>query len=108
MCGIFGAIGDASDQALMAARDALLHRGPDAHGWWRDGDFGLAHTRLKIIDLSEAAAQPMAGCDSHVLVTFNGEIYNHHALRRELEASGHRFRSHSDTETIVHGYDEWA
>src|SRR5690242_6407462 len=107
MCGIFGAIGDATDEALAAAARALDHRGPDASGTWRDGAVGLAHTRLRVIDLSDAAAQPMPGCPAaveaeRVRVTFNGEIYNHHALRAELEALGHRFRSRSDTEVIVH------
>lgn len=107
MCGIFAAIGDATDEALTAATTALAHRGPDAHGVWRDGTFGLAHTRLKVIDLSEAAAQPMAGCDPQIQVAFNGEIYNHRELRAELERLGHRFRSRSDTEAIVHGYEAW-
>ncbi|MSP59299.1 MAG: asparagine synthase (glutamine-hydrolyzing) [Myxococcales bacterium] len=107
MCGIFGAIGDATDEALAAGCAALQHRGPDAHGVWRSGQDGLAHTRLKIIDLSEAAAQPMAGCDPQVRVTFNGEIYNHRDLRALLEAKGHHFRSRSDSEAIIHGYEEW-
>ncbi|HZS38718.1 MAG TPA: asparagine synthase (glutamine-hydrolyzing) [Polyangia bacterium] len=107
MCGIFGAIGDATDQALDAARAALRHRGPDSDGAWRDGAIGLAHTRLRIIDLSPAASQPMRGCDEQIQVTFNGEIYNHRALRRELESLGHRFRSNGDGEAIVHGYEEW-
>jgi asparagine synthase (glutamine-hydrolysing) len=107
MCGIFGAIGDGDDAALEAARRALALRGPDVSAEWRSGPVGLAHTRLRIIDLSEAAKQPMAGCTPDVQVTFNGEIYNHQALRRELEARGHRFRTRSDTEAIVHGYEEW-
>ena len=65
------------------------------------------HTRLKIIDLSPAGAQPMANEDDTVWVTFNGEIYNFAELRRQLESEGHRFRSHADTEVIVHGYEEW-
>ncbi len=107
MCGIFGAVGDATDEALAAGRAALQHRGPDSGGQWREGAVGLGHTRLRIIDLSEAAAQPMSGCDPSVRLTFNGEIYNHRELRAELEGKGHRFRSRSDSEAIVHGYEEW-
>ena len=107
MCGIFGMIGEASDGALDAARAALQRRGPDSSGAFRDGDVGLAHTRLQVIDLSAAAAQPMAGCTPAVQVTYNGEIYNHHALRAQLETRGHRFRSRADTEVIVHGWEEW-
>jgi len=107
MCGIFGAIGDATDAANQAAVRALAHRGPDSSATYLDGDAGLAHTRLRIIDLTDAGAQPMPGCDPRVRVTFNGEIYNHHELRRTLEAAGHVFRSRSDTEAIVHGYEEW-
>ena len=107
MCGIFGAVGDATDEALAAGRAALHHRGPDSGGQWRDGVVGLAHARLQVIDLSDAGAQPMTGCDPSVRVTFNGEIYNHRTLREELEKRGHRFRSRSDTEAILHGYEEW-
>jgi asparagine synthase (glutamine-hydrolysing) len=109
VCGIFGTIGDASDPALRAACAALRHRGPDASGLWLSDDeaVGLAHTRLAVIDLGEGGAQPMRGGDERVVVTFNGEIYNHRALQRELEGRGHRFRSRSDTEAIVRGYEEW-
>src|SRR5437867_922635 len=107
MCGIFGAIGDCTDEALGAAVAALRHRGPDATSAWRSGADGLAHARLRVIDLTDAAAQPMAGCDPSLRVVFNGEIYNHRALREELESRGHRFRSRSDTEAIVHGYEQW-
>ena len=69
---------------------------------------GLGFRRLAIIDLSEAANQPMANEDGSIQVVFNGEIYNHQSLRQELLSRGHRFRTdHSDTETIVHGYEEW-
>jgi asparagine synthase (glutamine-hydrolysing) len=107
VCGIFGAIGDATDEALSAACVALAHRGPDSAGAWRDGAIGLAHTRLKVIDLSEAAAQPMVGCERAIQLTFNGEVYNHRELRRELEQEGHKFNSRSDVEVVVHGYEQW-
>src|SRR5438552_18435436 len=107
MCGIFGAIGGAQAIPEAPVIAALQHRGPDGHGTWREGDALLVHTRLKVIDLSDAAAQPMAGCSPSLQLVFNGEIYNHHELRRELEARGHRFRSRSDSEAIVHGFEEW-
>jgi asparagine synthase (glutamine-hydrolysing) len=108
MCGIFGAIGPLAPTALDAVSRALAHRGPDAEGRFVEDDVSLLHRRLRIIDLSEAAAQPMANEDGSIQVVFNGEIYNHRALRRELEAAGHHFRSrNSDTEAIVHGYEEW-
>jgi asparagine synthase (glutamine-hydrolysing) len=112
MCGIFGALGRLAPEELVRVSAALAHRGPDAEGRFvfidGDGDVTLLHRRLKIIDLSEAAAQPMASEDGAVQVVFNGEIYNHRALRRELEAAGQRFRSRgSDTEAILRGYLAW-
>jgi asparagine synthase (glutamine-hydrolysing) len=91
-------------------RDRMVHRGPDGAGVWAaaDGSVGLAHRRLAIVDLSEAAAQPMENESGSVRVVFNGEIYNHAQLRPELERAGHRFRTdHSDTEVILHAYEEW-
>ncbi len=115
MCGIAGILHTSEragvDEAVLTRmRDAMLHRGPDGGGNWiaADGRVGLGHRRLAIIDLSAEADQPMANEDRTVWLTFNGEIYNHLALRRELLAAGHRFRSHhSDTEVLVHGYEEW-
>ena len=109
MCGLAGFVGagDRGDLAAMVA--ALVHRGPDAEGSWVDADRGvyLGHRRLAILDLG-GGAQPMWNEDGRICVVFNGEIYNHASLRRELEARGHRFRSHhSDTEVLVHGYEEW-
>lgn len=90
----------------------LARRGPDGQGTFispRSSSFaaGLAHTRLSIIDLSPAGAQPMPNEDGSVLINFNGEIYNFQELRSELQAKGHRFRSRTDTETIIHGYEEY-
>jgi asparagine synthase (glutamine-hydrolysing) len=107
MCGIFGVVGDAPVIDVDAALRSIDHRGPDAHAAWRDRDAVLGHTRLRIIDLSEAADQPMLDATSTVAVVFNGEIYNHHALRKELSALGHRFRTRGDTEVIVEGYRAW-
>lgn len=115
MCGIFGVFQfdggpPPGDQEVARARDTMVHRGPDGAGMWRstDGRTVLAHRRLAIIDLSDSAIQPMTNEDETVWVTFNGEIYNHQALRTELLAAGHRFRTdHSDTEVLVHGYEQW-
>ena len=116
MCGILGAFKPlgpeaTSDRVLEAMRDEIAHRGPDGTGLWRspDGRCALAHRRLSIIDLSNAALQPMLNDAGTVAVTFNGEIYNHADIRRELEALGrYRWRTdHSDTEVLLHAYEEW-
>jgi asparagine synthase (glutamine-hydrolysing) len=85
---------------------ALAHRGPDGEGVYVKGPVGLGHRRLAIIDLSEDARQPMANEDGSVMIIFNGEIYNFTELRKELEEKGHVFRSRSDTEVIIHLYEE--
>src|SRR4051812_42252151 len=107
MCGFFGAVGPVSGGALDRAAAALVHRGPDEEGRFIDGEVALLHRRLRIIDLSALAAQPMPNDDGSVQVVFNGEIYNHRQLRTELEGRGLAFRSHSDTEAIVRGYEAW-
>src|SRR3954464_1166061 len=88
-------------------RDAMAHRGPDDAGLWASPDqrVVLAHRRLSIVDLSPAGHQPMSNEDDTVWITFNGEIYNHASLRPGLEAKGHRFRSRTDTEAIIHQYE---
>jgi len=88
-------------------RDVMTNRGPDHGGEWVGGHAALGHRRLSIIDLSPLGHQPMPNEDKSVWVTFNGEIYNFDKLRKELEAKGYKFRSHSDTEVIAHGYVEW-
>jgi asparagine synthase (glutamine-hydrolysing) len=85
---------------------SLLHRGPDDSGFLIDGDLGLGMRRLRVVD-PEGGHQPMTNEDGAVQVVFNGEIYNHLELRRELESAGHRFRTRSDTEAIAHGWEEW-
>lgn len=92
--------------ALVAMRDAQMHRGPDDQGILIDGAVGLAHRRLSILDLSPAGHQPMCNEDGTVWITFNGEIYNYIELATRLRARGHRFASASDTEVIVHLYEE--
>ena len=108
MCGIAGWLGRVSDGNRHAARIAqiLRHRGPDAHRIRSWPEATLIHTRLSIIDLSPAGTQPMANEDGTVWTVFNGEIYNHRELRRNLEARGHVFRGRSDTEVIPHLYEE--
>jgi asparagine synthase (glutamine-hydrolysing) len=111
MCGICGVYnhgtGRPADPGLVEAMTrSMTHRGPDDEGFHLDGDLGLGMRRLSIIDLA-GGAQPMSGEDGSVVVVQNGEIYNFRELRRELEGRGHRFRTRSDTEVIVHGYEQW-
>jgi asparagine synthase (glutamine-hydrolysing) len=111
MCGIAGIVAadrlhaDEPTRAQMM-RDVLAHRGPDGAGLHVDERAALAHRRLSIVDLA-GGHQPLANEDGSIWVTYNGEIYNHASVRRELEAAGHRYRTKSDTETIVHAYEEW-
>ena len=116
MCGIAGFMdlerrsGAQELEALGRAMAATLsHRGPDASGLWSDAEAGvvLGHTRLAIVDLSPAGAQPMVSSCGACVVTYNGEIYNAGELRPELEASGRRFKGHSDTEVLVEAIAEW-
>ncbi len=119
MCGIAGLLYPKSVSSpgpelvvnrLRGMTNAMLHRGPDGEGFWQSNDsrVGLAHRRLAIIDLSPEASQPMTSGNSQVWVTFNGEIYNHVSLRRELTEKGCKFRTdHSDTEVLIHGYRAW-
>src|SRR5436190_16226968 len=111
MCGIAGFFGISSRGSIPAGVldrmvAAILHRGPDEVGSHVvEGKVGLGHARLSIIDLS-GGKQPLANEDNTVWVTFNGEIFNYVELQRDLEARGHVFRTHSDTEAIVHQYEE--
>ena len=112
MCGIVGAIGRdplPPSLPLEAMRDALAHRGPDDAGLWRraDGRVAFGHRRLAVIDLSSAGRQPMVSASGRSAVTFNGEIYNYRELRADLEARGARFRTATDTEVLLEGYEAW-
>jgi asparagine synthase (glutamine-hydrolysing) len=111
MCGIAGIWGEANEDLIRRMTDVICHRGPDDAGVRVFGDKGypisLGHRRLSIIDLSSAGHQPMANEDETIWVTFNGEIYNFPILREQLLKSGHKFRSRTDTEVLVHGYEEW-
>ena len=106
MCGIAGIQGDYPSELLRAMSVAISHRGPDDSGLFEDRErsIGLVHTRLSILDLSPAGHQPMASEDGRVVLAFNGEIYNFQDLRCELEAIGHRFYGHSDTEVLLQWY----
>lgn len=113
MCGICGILDfsgkPVQKDKILAMCAELKHRGPDGEGIYlnADGTAGLGHRRLSIIDLSSSAGQPMSNEDQSVWLVFNGEIYNFNELRPDLEAKGHRFRSHSDTETLIHLYEEY-
>lgn len=117
MCGIAGALSfnparfSVTEPRLIAMRDAMVHRGPDGKGVWvgEEGRIGFAHRRLSIIDLSSLADQPMRTADGALTIVFNGEIYNHADLRRELIELGHRdWRTdHSDTEVILMAFRQW-
>ncbi|MDB5412175.1 MAG: putative asparagine synthase [Rubritepida sp.] len=111
MCGIAGlfhAVKPATPDhgILQRMADLLQHRGPDGEGFHVEPHLGLAHRRLAIVDLA-GGAQPMATEDGRVIISFNGEIYNHASLRQELQALGHRFQTRSDTEAILLGWREW-
>ena len=110
MCGISGIVGPGGDvgPALERLTQALNHRGPDGSGFhfFNGRSGGLGHRRLSIVDLA-TGAQPMSNEDGSVWISYNGEIYNHGDVRRELESLGHRFRTAADTEVVVHGWEEW-
>src|SRR5262245_58728937 len=108
MCGIAGWLGTLRDGQACSERmlASLRHRGPDSCGIQSWPEATLLHTRLSIIDLSQAGAQPMANEDGTVWTVFNGEIYNHRELRNRLEKHGHVFRGRSDSEVLPHLYEE--
>nr|MBA3514339.1 asparagine synthase (glutamine-hydrolyzing) [Pyrinomonadaceae bacterium] len=111
MCGIAGVCnlnGEAVSTGLLKRMtDVIAHRGPDGEGHYTDGPVGLGHRRLAIIDLSPAGHQPMANVAGDCVITYNGEVYNFQKLRVELEARGYQFHSQTDTEVVVHAYEEW-
>ena len=111
MCGIAGFVVREGHGDKGAAREVIdrmcrviAHRGPDDQGMFVEGEVALGMRRLSIIDVA-SGHQPMSGCDGAVTIVFNGEIYNHRDLQRELKSRGHHFRTHSDTETIIHAYE---
>jgi len=112
MCGICGIYNFKTSESvsldlLKAMTDTLVHRGPDDEGFYCKGPVGLGHRRLSIIDL-EGGRQPMTNEDQTIWVVFNGEIYNFEELRQDLIKKGHNFKTRSDTEAIIHLYEEYA
>ncbi len=115
MCGLVGIYSfsgrPVDENLLIRMRDTMVHRGPDGAGTWisEDRKVGLGHRRLSIIDLSEAAAQPMCNEDATLWISFNGEIYNHGEIKSELQKLGnHKWKTdHSDTEVILHAFEQW-
>ena len=108
MCGIVGFSGEIEDRdaVIRAMTDRITHRGPDSSGFFLDDGIAMGFRRLSIIDLS-TGDQPIYNEDRTLAVTFNGEIYNYRELREELKAKGHKFYTETDTEVLVHGYEEW-
>jgi asparagine synthase (glutamine-hydrolysing) len=111
MCGIAGVVhldgAIASPVLVKRMTDAIVHRGPDGEGHYLDEYVGLGHRRLSIIDLSEAGNQPMETPDGRYAISYNGEVYNFQELRTELQALGHRFKSRTDSEVVLHAFAEW-
>jgi len=112
MCGILGQINKTypiDPTVFNRMRDKLIHRGPDGEGTQilEEGKVALGHRRLSIIDLSENGRQPMCNEDKSIWLTFNGEIYNFVHLKKTLEQQGHKFKSNTDSEVIIHGYEQW-
>src|SRR3989338_576383 len=106
MCGICGFNWD-NKELVKDMMKSIEHRGPDRGGIYSDGNFSLGHRRLSIIDLSDSGSQPMSNEDHSILIVYNGEIFNFLELRKELEEKKHSFYSNTDTEVIIHGYEEW-
>src|SRR3990170_1835307 len=111
MCGIAGLIhldnAPVSPAVLQRMSDAIAHRGPDGEGHWIEGNVGIGHRRLAIIDLSPAGHQPMVSADHRYVLSYNGEVYNFRELRSELEARGYWFRSKTDTEVVLNALAAW-
>src|SRR5665647_899813 len=108
MCGFVGFTGGGNDSANIIKEmiEKIKHRGPDSQESYVDEDIAMGFARLSIIDL-EGSVQPMTNEDGSKIITFNGEIYNYQELRGELIGKGHIFKTHGDTETILHGYEEY-
>ena len=106
MCGICG-FNWADEKLVKDMAYVIKHRGPDQDGYFVDNSISLAHKRLSIIDLSEKGRQPMSNEEGNIWITFNGEIYNFKELKSLLERKGHRFKSDTDSEVIIHAYEEY-
>ena len=109
MCGITGFTNkvDNADGIISEMMNKIRHRGPDAEGKYVDGDIALGHRRLSIIDVSSSGDQPIFNEDGSLVIVFNGEIYNYREIREKLIAAGHTFKTNTDTEVLIHGYEEF-
>lgn len=109
MCGINGIVSKNKnkEKLIHEMNERIIHRGPDAEGLFVDEVVALGQRRLSIIDLSDNGNQPIYNEDGDILVVYNGEVYNYQALKEELESAGHKFSTNTDTEVLVHGYEEW-
>ena len=109
MCGIAGFIGSHTDahSILEKMTEVITHRGPDDVGFYEDEQAHMGFRRLSIIDVSERGHQPLFNEDKSMVLTFNGEIYNYQELRDELINKGHNFSTQTDSEVLIHGYEEW-
>ena len=108
MCGICGFVGDTPNNSKVIENmtEIITHRGPDDSGYFLDKDISMGFRRLSIIDL-DSGKQPIYNESNTLVLTFNGEIYNYKTLREELEAQGHKFYTETDSEVLVHGFEEW-
>lgn len=109
MCGFTGFVGalDNRGEVLVNMMNTIIHRGPDSEGKYIDDDAALGFRRLSIIDLSAVGDQPLYNEDKSMVLVFNGEIYNYQELREELIDAGHSFTSNTDSETLIHGFEQW-
>ena len=109
MCGFTGFVGaiENKEQVLENMMNTIVHRGPDSAGTFLDDDAALGFRRLSIIDISSTGDQPLYNEDRTKVLVFNGEIYNYQELREKLIEAGHEFKTHTDSETLLHGYEEW-
>ena len=108
MCGIVGFINKSKNkkEIIKAMAEKINHRGPDGEGFYIDDEIALGHKRLSIIDVV-GGEQPIYNENENLVLIFNGEIYNYKILQRELKEKNHIFKTNSDTEVLVHGYEEW-
>ena len=108
MCGIVGYVSSkkAKLETIEKMANKIIHRGPDAFGYFVEGNVAMGHRRLSIIDLANGK-QPMESDDGNLVIVFNGEIYNFLELREDLKLSGYKFKTNSDTEVLLKGYQEW-
>ena len=108
MCGICGFTGEIIDRddTIKKMTEVITHRGPDSDGFFADNSISMGFRRLSIIDL-DAGHQPIYNEDKSLVLTFNGEIYNYKEIRKELIEKGHRFYTETDSEVLIHGFEEW-